>query len=408
MVSFDVESLFTNIPLEESIDLAVEYIFKGIPNFKITHDYLKKLFFIATSQTHFLFDGSFYDHIDGVAMGSPLAPVLANLFMGHHEMKWPDTFPSEILFYQRYVDDTFCLFHTESDALLFFDFINSRHPNIRFTMEAESDKKLPFLDIYVDNTGPMVVTRVFRKKTFTGLLTCFFSFASFSYKIGLVKTLVDRTLKICNTWQAFDEDIVSLTFILKKNLYPSRLIERIIKRSVTKHVTGNSVRSTSEQAPNTFYFKLPYIGYFSSIAQKCIRRLSHFYCNNANIVLAFSSFKVGSLSSVKDPVPNGLRSCVVYKFSCAGCAACYVSETTQHFNTRVREHLETDRASHIFKHLESSSVFRSACSRDNFAIIDQASSWFALKIKEALHILFSWDKPTLNAQVKHVNLKLSV
>ena len=123
-------------------------------------------------------------------------------------------------------------------------------------------------------------------------------------------------------------------------------------------------------------------------------------------MLAFSSFKVGSLFSVKDPVPNGLRSCVVYKFSRAGCAACYVSETTRHFNTRVREHLETDRASHIFKHLESSSACRSACSRDNFAIIDQASTRFALKIKEALHIF--WDKPTLNAQVKHVNLKLSV
>ena len=98
-----------------------------------------------------------------------------------------------ILFYRRYVDDIFCLFHTESDALLFFDFINSRHPNIRFTMEAESDHKLPFLDIYIDNTGPAIVTRVFRKKTFTGLLTSFSSLTSFSYKIGLVKTLVDRT-----------------------------------------------------------------------------------------------------------------------------------------------------------------------------------------------------------------------
>ena len=164
----------------------------------------------------------------------------------------------------------------------------------------------------IDNMGPMVVTRVFRKKTFTGLLTCFSSFTSFSYKIGLVKTLVDRALKICNTWQAFNDDVASLTFILKKNLYPFKLIERIINCSV------------SEQEPNTFYFKLPYIGYFSSIPQKCVHRLSHSYCNNANIVLAFSSFKVGSLFSVKDPIPNGLWSCVVYKFSCAGCAACYV------------------------------------------------------------------------------------
>ena len=184
MVSFNVGSLFTNIPLEESINLAVEYILKGIPDFNIAHDDLKKLFCIATSQTHFLFDGSFYDQIDGVSMGSPLAPVLANLFMGHHEMNWLDTSPSEILFYRRYADDTFCMFHTESDALLCFDFINSRHPNIRFAMEAESDHKLAFLDTYIDNTGPTVATRTFRKKTFTGLYTCFSSFTSFSYKIG--------------------------------------------------------------------------------------------------------------------------------------------------------------------------------------------------------------------------------
>ena len=104
-------------------------------------------------------------------------------------------------------------------------------------------------------------------------------------------------------------------------------------------------------------------------------------------MLAFSSFKVGSLLSVKDPIPSGLRSCVFYKFSCAGCAACYVGETTRHFSTRVREHLETDRASHIFKHLEGSKECRSACSLDSFAIIDQASWRFALKIKEALHKL---------------------
>ena len=129
------------------------------------------------------------------------------------------------------------------------------HPNIRFTMEAESDHKLPFLDIHIDNTGPALVTRVFRKKTFIGLLTSFSSFTSFSYKIELVKTLVDRTLRIYNTWQACNEDIKFLTTILKKNLYPSRLIERIIYRSVTKHVTSNSGKSTGTQWPNTFYFK---------------------------------------------------------------------------------------------------------------------------------------------------------
>ena len=43
------------------------------------------------------FNGSFYDQIDGIAMGSTLAPVLANLFMGHHEKLWLENFPSETL-----------------------------------------------------------------------------------------------------------------------------------------------------------------------------------------------------------------------------------------------------------------------------------------------------------------------
>ena len=115
MVSFDIVSLFTNIPLDECIDLAVKYISDGDPDIKLSNTELKSLFTVATAQTHFLFKGSFYDQIDGVAMSSPLAPVLSNLFMGHHEKLWLENFQdSEILFYRRYVDDTFCLFHSEN------------------------------------------------------------------------------------------------------------------------------------------------------------------------------------------------------------------------------------------------------------------------------------------------------
>ena len=88
LVSYDVTSLFTNIPLQETIDIAINLIFNHNPNLNITKKELKKLFLFATSQTHFLFNGKFYNQIDGVAMGSPLAPVLANIFMGFYESKW--------------------------------------------------------------------------------------------------------------------------------------------------------------------------------------------------------------------------------------------------------------------------------------------------------------------------------
>ena len=278
MVSFDVESLFTNIPLEECIDLAVNYI----SNY--SEPELRSFFTIATAQTHFLCNGSFYDQIDSVSMGSHLAPVLANLFMGHHEKLWLEIFQgSEMLFYRRYlVDDTFCLFHSEHDGIMFFDYINSRHPNIRFTMEKD---------------------------------------------------------------------------------------------------------------------------HFSVVTQKKIRHFIKRYCNDLDIKLVFSSFKIGNLLGVKDPIPGGLRSCVVYNFACAGCNACYVGKTIRHFSTRVREHLVSDRASHIFKHLQNSEQCRGLSSGDCFHILDHASTTFQLKIKEAFHI--QREQPSLNQQVHHVNLKLS-
>ena len=101
MVSFDVECLFTNIPLEECVNLAVDYISKGNSDLQVTKTELRNLFNFATAQTHFLFQGSFFDEIDGLAMGSPLAPVLAaNLFMGHYERIWSENYKaSSILFH---------------------------------------------------------------------------------------------------------------------------------------------------------------------------------------------------------------------------------------------------------------------------------------------------------------------
>ena len=78
---------------------------------------LKQLFLIATAQTHFLFDGKFYDKTDGVAMGSPLAPILANIFMGSHERNWiTDYNDTKTFFYRRYVEDIFCVFTNETEA----------------------------------------------------------------------------------------------------------------------------------------------------------------------------------------------------------------------------------------------------------------------------------------------------
>ena len=120
----------------------------------------------------------------------------------------------------------------------------------------------------------------------------------------------------------------------------------------------------------------------------------------------FAPYKIKNFFSAKDAISKLSRSRVVYKFSCAGCSACYVGETNRHLATRVREHLTSDKNSHIFQHIKGSEACRSLCSEDCVSILDTASTSFQLKIKEALHI--GWEKPSLNKQVNHVNLTLSL
>ena len=105
--------MFTSIPLKETIDLAVKLILDSKPNIKFTKKDLKKLFEFATSGTYILFDGNYYDQIDGVAMGSPLGLVIANLFIGLYKKQWLKEFNfCKVFLYRRYLDDIISFFNS--------------------------------------------------------------------------------------------------------------------------------------------------------------------------------------------------------------------------------------------------------------------------------------------------------
>ena len=404
MISFDVKSLFTNIPLNETIDIAVSLLLKKEPGLKISKRDLRKLFAFATSESHFLFNNKIYDQIDGVAMGSPLGPVLANLFMGHHEGNWIDKYSeTKPIFYKRFVDDIFCLFKTETEATNFLNYLNSQHPNIKFTDEKEMLGKLPFLDIHIDkNNEGNFLTSVYRKTTFTGLLTNFTSFIPLSYKLALIKTLVHRIFSICNTWDIFHKNISELENILGRNSFPPKIVGKEISKYLNCQFSPKEQNENKKEDLN--YYKLPYIGNFSKFTQKSISEICNKYCKDLKIRLSFSPFKIGSLFSLKDKISPEHKSFVVYSFSCSGCNARYIGETTRQLMVRIDEHLNVGTGSVIFDHLKNNAQ----CKGDKscFKIIDQANSEFSLKIKEAIHI--EWEKPNLNKQIKHISLNIVV
>ena len=100
-------------------------------------------------------------------MDSPLAPILANLFMGYHEKDWIEKAQvAKPTFYKRYVDDIFAVFESELDAETFRTYLNTKHKNIKFTYEKQIENKLPFLDILISNSENLQTSQFFiRKRT---------------------------------------------------------------------------------------------------------------------------------------------------------------------------------------------------------------------------------------------------
>ena len=127
---------------------------------------------------------------------------------------------------------------------------------------------------------------------------------------------------------------------------------------------------------------------------------------NFNIKLVSTSFKIKNYSSYKDPIPDHMKSFLVYKFICVSCSSSCIGETGCHFKTRIEEHINKDNKSHISNHLRSIETYFDPYNYLSFKIIDKANCKFDLKIKEALPI--NWRKSNLIAQQNHSALTLSL
>ena len=108
------------------------YLVKGISKNNFC-DFLN----LATKELFFMLNNKFYIQVHGIAMGSPLVPLLANIFLWHHEENWLNKCPIEYKpsFYRRYVDWIFALFESFESASWFRDYISSKHQNINFTIK---------------------------------------------------------------------------------------------------------------------------------------------------------------------------------------------------------------------------------------------------------------------------------
>ena len=129
--------------------------------------------------------------------------------MSFCESKWLNEYNlNKPKFYLKYVDDILAAFEKEQDSLNFLNVLRNKYPNIKFAIEKQVSYSVAFIDVFIPGMDNQNLTlQTYYKLTYTVLLLNFKSFASFSYKISLIKCLIDRSFKIYINWNSFDMDI---------------------------------------------------------------------------------------------------------------------------------------------------------------------------------------------------------
>ena len=393
LVSYDVKSLFTNIPLSETIDIVANHIYSAKEHPKITKNIFIKLLKMAT-EGMFLYRDNLFKQVDGVAMGSPLGPTLANFFMAHIEQKiFKETLDYHPKLYSRYVDDIFAVFEDENSPKKFLNCINSLHPNLKFTME-KSIVSLPFLDVEVKLTDNDIETKVWRKPTHTNLLMNFSAFCPKSWKRGLILCLLHRAKLICSSQKLFLNEVSKLKKLFVVNAYPSVFFDETFN-SFLKNISNVKLPDNSD-----YTLVIPFFGHPSTRLAFDLKKLFK-KVDNFNIRFSYDTFKVGQYFQLKSRVPRSLCSNVVYKFVCP-CDAdiSYIGMTSRHLSTRVSEHLSfgSSTLSAIKEHImDCTTCSNSTQLSKSFEVLRQCRTEFETKIYEALFI--KKFKPKLNKQV---------
>lgn len=324
VASFDVVSLFTNIPISLIVNI-LEQNFELIKkNCNIPKPKFIEMIKFIFETTVFSFEGSYFLQTFGTPMGSNLSPILADIVMNSLLKYVINNVDFQFPFISQYVDDIICALPNNriEETLNIFNSFNTK---LIFTIEKEdSHNSVPFLDTRVIRTPDGIIKLDwYQKSTNSGRYLHFNSNHPLKHKINLVLALKNRIEKISsNTY--YYKNLKILYNTLLNNDYPPSFLKKLIFSTSTPVETKKSEEIK--------YVKLQYIRRVTPLIDKLFRPF--------NMVIAnYNKYTIGSIfSKVKDRTNNELLSDVVYSISCTQCNKSYVGQTSQRLKNRISQH----------------------------------------------------------------------
>ena len=189
--------------------------------------------------TYFWFQGRFFEQLQGAAVGSPISPIVASLYMEDFETKAINTAEYAPRIWKRYVDDT-CVLIDSAKKESFLEHINNIDPHIQFTTEdAKADWSIPFLDtIVMPQPDNSLLTSVYRKPTHTDLYLHWDSHHHMSAKFSVINILKYRAKTVCSNHQLLKEEDDHLNRALRRCKYPAWALNRVNIKQKNKNKTN--------------------------------------------------------------------------------------------------------------------------------------------------------------------------
>uniref|UniRef100_A0ABD2W8E4 Reverse transcriptase domain-containing protein n=1 Tax=Trichogramma kaykai TaxID=54128 RepID=A0ABD2W8E4_9HYME len=400
LISLDVTSLFTNIPLDRVLD-SLDRRYLQLSRSKITFEKIREITKFLFENTYFKFNNVYYRQIFGTPMGSLISPMFADLVMEDLEMaclgklKQRDCSP---LFYFRYVDDTI-LCVKKSDIGTVVEVFNNYDERLQFTHEVEQDKKLNFLDLTLINANNKLHTDWYQKTSNSTRLLSYNSRHSMQQKINIVYNLTDRAILLSDQ-RYHSKNIEKIRKLLLENDYPISFINRhLFKRLWTIKNRRNTTvvpKISKKDEIRRVILKLPFIDKFF---EKCAHMLRRF---NIEVL----PLQGDSLTSVirlgKDRIDINDRTGVVYHLKCKSCSKSYVGETKRKLKDRIREHKKLGNTqSMVALHMQEQQGHVMDWSK--VKILDLEDNYHRRLISEMIHINNTQDTLNRKEDIKDLN-----
>lgn len=339
MVSFDIESMYTNISVgeaEQSIKLWLESI--GTSNKKVS-EYMQ-LVHLCLNTCYFRFNNKVYKQVNSLAMGNPLSAFAANCFMSYFETRAKENYPDFPSIWFRYVDDTYIVIDKEK-VDDFRNYLNGINGRIHFTCEIEQNNVLPFLDLKLTRVNDMIDFNIYRKDTTTDRCIPSTSYHSQRTKLSAFNSYCYRAVNVPLNEENYCNEVNKIYQIADVNGYSRKIVDTLLR----KHKRKKDLRELTTLSDS-------YGDEFGDEALGCYAGgifvdgltvpLARIYRKHSIILSPNStSYKMKThLCSTKDKLDDSKKS-GIYAVVCSDCDSVYIGQCCRACEKRFSEHYKS-------------------------------------------------------------------